>query len=396
MTQAGAHKKLTSQEMLAKLVSFDTTSCYSNLPLMDFVRSYFDQYGIATTLLTDQTGEKANLFATVGPVDRAGVVLSGHTDVVPVTGQAWETDPFDLQEDEGLLYGRGACDMKGFLAVALAKLPDMVAANLKSPIHFALSYDEEVGCLGAHALAAHVAQLPVSQKLCVIGEPTNMRPITGHKGIRNYQCHILGKECHSSLAPYGVNAVEVAAELIAYIKTVARRMQTEGPFNRNFDPPFTTVHVGTVAGGTSQNIVPNTCDFTFELRTVPEADPEALINEIRQYAFKHLEPHMQAIDPTTGIKFVATANVPSFDIRDDDPAVERVLGMSGANATAKVSFGTEAGIFANTGIPTVVCGPGDIEQAHKPNEFVAVEQLKKCEVFMDRLIDQQSKSSASA
>lgn len=382
-----SRKFFSSEEMLAKLVSFDTTSCNTNLELIHWVRDYLDGYGIASELIHDPTKNKANLHAVVGPVDCAGVVLSGHTDVVPVAGQNWSSDPFTLREKDDLLYARGTSDMKGFIAVALAKLPEMTKQPLKKPVHFALSYDEEVGCLGAHSLAAHIADLPVKPNLCIVGEPTGMKPITGHKGICDFDCVVHGKEAHSSLAPYAVNAVEAAAELVAHIKGIARRMEGEGPFNRQFDPPFTTLHVGIIKGGTALNIVPNRCDFSFEIRNIPEVNSETLVEEIRQHAFRVLEPRMKAIDPKTGFEFKPSARVPAFDIANDDKAVELVLALSGANATEKVSFATEAGIFQNQGIPTIVCGPGFIAQAHKPDEFVAREQLRKCENFIDRLLE---------
>jgi acetylornithine deacetylase len=378
---------LSSQEMLAKLVSFDTTSVKTNLELIHWVQNYLSEYGIKSTLIHDETKNKANLHAVVGPAEKPGVVLSGHTDVVPVEGQAWDSDPFKLRDHNDHLFARGTCDMKGFIAVALSKLPEMMKKPLLAPIHFAFSYDEELGCLGAHSLAEYIGKMPVKPKLCVVGEPTLMKTITGHKGICDLECTVHGKESHSSLAPYAVNAVEYAAELVAYAKSVARRIANEGPFNKQFDPPFTTVHVGVFKGGTALNIVPNKCEFSLEVRNIPEVDSEKIIEEIRQYAFKNLEPRMKDIDPKTGFEFKYTAGVHSFDIANDNPMVDLVLSLSGANSTEKVSFATEAGIFQQEGIPTVVCGPGSIAQAHKPNEFIAKEQLVKCEHFMDRLVD---------
>jgi acetylornithine deacetylase len=386
---------LSSREMLAKLVSFDTTSVRSNLDLIRWVQGYLDGYGVRSTLIYDETKNKANLHAAIGPEEKPGVVLSGHTDVVPVEGQDWSSDPFTLREHDGLLHARGTCDMKGFIAVALSKVPAMAQARdrLKAPVHFALSYDEELGCLGAHSLAGYLAGMPVRQKLCVVGEPTGMKVITGHKGICDFDCTVHGKEAHSSLAPYAVNAVEAAAEAVAYIRAVARRMASEGPFNNNFDPPFTTLHTGVFKGGTALNIVPNLCEFSFEIRNIPEVDADHLAEEIRQHVFKTIEPRMKEIDPKTGFEFRSAARVQAFDISNDDPAVELVRGLSGANAVEKVSFATEAGIFHGKGIPTVVCGPGHIAQAHKPDEFVAVEQMLKCEHFMDRLIDHLQKAA---
>jgi acetylornithine deacetylase len=386
-------KPMTSQEMLARLVSFDTISTKSNLELIHWVQQYLADFGITSRLIHDETRAKANLYAMIGPGDRPGVVLSGHTDVVPVEGQDWHSDPFDLRDHDDLLYARGTCDMKGFIAVALARLPEMAAKPLTAPLHFAFSYDEELGCLGAYSLAEYIGHMEVKPNLCIVGEPTGMKPITGHKGICDYDCAVHGREAHSSLAPYAVNAVEYAAELVAHIKHIARRMQSEGPFNKQFDPPFTTLHTGMMKGGTALNIVPNKCEFSFEIRSIPEVDPEALVDEIRQYAFKTLEPRMKDIDPTTGFDFKAAARVPSFDIDNNHAAVELVMSLSGGNAAEKVSFATEAGIFQQQGIPTVVCGPGFIAQAHKPNEYIAKEQILKCEHFIDRLINRMRQAA---
>lgn len=379
----------TSAEMLAKLVGFNTVSSNSNMELIEFVQEYLAEYGAESILLKDETGKKANLFGTIGPkdVEHGGFVLSGHTDVVPTEGQNWSTDPFVLTEKDGRLYGRGSSDMKGFIAVALAKLPEFAGRELKEPIHFAFSYDEEVGCIGARAIADHIKDAPFNPRICIVGEPTSMKPITGHKGVIDLSCVVTGHECHSSLAPYGANAVEASCELITYAKSVARRQASEGPFNNNFDPPFTTVHSGVIHGGTALNIVPNRCEFEIEIRDVPEADPAALAEEIRQYAWKKIEPALKDIDPKCGFNFTTYAEVPSFDIPNDHEAVELVQALSGANSAAKVSFATEAGLFQNAGIPTVVCGPGNIEQAHKPDEFVEIDQLRKCEVFMDRMLE---------
>lgn len=384
------HHTLSSREMLEKLISFDTISSKSNLALIHWVQDYLSSFGVQSHLVHDATKNKANLHAIIGPADVAGVVLSGHTDVVPVEGQAWDTDPFALHEHDGLLYGRGTCDMKGFLAIALAKVPQMVKMDLKEPLHFALSYDEELGCIGAHSLADHIANAAIKPKMCIVGEPTMMKPITGHKGICDMRCTIHGKESHSSLAPYAVNAVEAAAELVTYIRSVARRMASEGPYNRHFDPPFTTLQTGLFHGGTAVNIVPNNCEVGFEIRNIPEVDPEVVLEEIRQHAFKNIEPRMKDIDPTSGFEFKLSARAPSFDISNDHDVVEMVLALTGANAAEKVSFATEAGIFAAKGIPTVVCGPGSITQAHKPNEFIAQEQVLRCENFVDRLLEKMA------
>jgi len=381
------NKIYTSEEMLSKLISFNTVSDRSNMELIEFIQEYLEAFGIKSTLLHDEREKKANLYATIGHTDQPGVILSGHTDVVPVEGQDWDSDPFDLREQNGRLYGRGTCDMKGFIAVTLAKIPELLAANIQTPIHLAFSYDEEIGCLGAHKIAEHVETLDVKPKFCIVGEPTMMKPITGHKGVCDFECTVHGHECHSSLAPYGVNAVEYAAELVSYAKKIARRLEKEGPYNTDFTPPHTTVHTGIMKGGTAVNIVPNHCEFELEIRAIPEQDPAEIIGDIKKYAWKHLEPMMKDIDPKSGFEFKGIASVPAFDSQDDSDIVTFVKRLSGSNNVEKVSFATEAGIFQNAGVPTVVCGPGSIEQAHRPNEFVAVEQLRKCESFFDRMIE---------
>lgn len=380
-------KTMSSHDMLARLVGFDTVSHKSNLELIEFIRDYLDGYGVKSELIFDVSGTKANLCATIGPQDKPGVVLSGHTDVVPVEDQDWSHDPFDLVESNGKFFGRGTCDMKGFIAATLALVPEFVGMKLRRPIHFSFSYDEELGCLGVHDIIPHIEKFAAKPSLCIVGEPTGMKPITGHKGIWDYHCTVHGAECHSSLAPYGVNAVENAAEVIAYLKKMARRFAQEGPFDRSFDPPFTTVQTGTVRGGTATNIVPNKCDFEFEFRYIPGHAPEDILAEIREFIWKKLEPEMKAVDPRAGFDLREVVRVPAFDIDEEDAAVVLVKNLAESNSAARVSFGTEAGVFQDAGVPTVVCGPGSIEQAHKPDEFVAVEQMMRCESFLRRLTE---------
>lgn len=377
----------TAEAILARLVSFPTISSDTNLPLIDWVEGYLNAYGVTTKRFYDSSGQKAALHGVIGPVDAGGgAVLSGHTDVVPVEGQAWDSDPFVLHSDDDVLFGRGTCDMKGFLACMLARVPHMRSADLKAPIHLAFSYDEEVGCLGVADLAAAIAKTPVKPELCIVGEPTLMKPITGHKGIVDLRATVTGLEAHSSQIPYAVNAVEAAAELAVFVRSLARRMAEQEPYNVQFDPPFTTMQTGILRGGTAVNIVPNNCEIAFDIRPLPGTDVEALIEEIRQHAFRVIEPRMKDRDPRAGFQFRINAQVAAFAIADDHPAVAAVQAMSGANDTAKVSFATEAGIFHHHGIPTVVCGPGSIDQAHKPNEFVTRSQLRQTEALIERLI----------
>lgn len=377
----------SSRDILARLVAFDTVSHKSNLPLIHWVQRFLKEYGVSSTLLPDATGEKANLHAIIGPADVPGIILSGHTDVVPVEGQDWASDPFTLREHDGNYYGRGACDMKGFLACVLSRVPRLARAPLKKPVHLAFSYDEEVGCLGVRGFAPYLAALNARPEMCLVGEPSNMSLITGHKSVTRYVCTVRGREAHSSLAPYAPNAVEAAAELVAHIGAVARRLASEGPFNTQFDPPFASLMTGLIQGGAAVNIVPSRCEFSFEIRGLPEASAESLSEEIRQYAFKIIEPRMKDLDPTAGFEFKETVSTPGLDIGKDEPAVALIRALSGANEMKKVSFATEAGIFQAAGIPTVVCGPGSIEQAHKPNEYVAAAQITRCEGLLDRLTE---------
>lgn len=384
-----------SLQMIERLIAFDTTSRNSNLGLIEYVRDYLADLGAACELVYDATGQKANLYATLGPADRAGVALSGHTDVVPIDGQEWDTDPWQAVEQDGKLFGRGTCDMKSFVAVALAKAPAFAAADLKLPVHFAFSYDEEVGCLGVRPMLKRLAELPVRPAMAVIGEPTDMKVINAHKGKLSLTCYVRGFESHSSLAPTGVNAVEYAARLVVKLQELAQRKQAEGPFDEQFDVPHTTVHTGTIQGGTALNIVPKHCTFEFEFRNLPNEDPQALLAELERHAAE-LEAEMQAKRPGTGIRFEELSTFAPLDTPADHPVVSLAKALTGANATGKVAFGTEAGLFSESGIPAVVCGPGSIEQAHKPNEFVALEQVALCERFLDRLTERLVDGTATA
>ncbi len=372
--------------MIRKLVGFDTTSRESNLALIEFARDWLDGFGIKSELVFDGTRRKASLFATVGPEDKPGVLLSGHSDVVPVDGQDWHSEPFTATEKDDRLYARGSSDMKSFIAVALALVPDFVAAKLKTPIHFGITYDEEVGCLGVRPLIAALAKRYVKPRLCIIGEPTMMQPVIANKGKRSYVCRVRGHESHSALAHAGANAVEAAAEIVAYLKAMARQRRKEGPFDRDFMPPYSTVHVGTIQGGTALNIVPRDCRFEFEIRDLPGDDADALRAEIERFA-EGLLPEMRAVSGDVAIAFDETNVTPPLSTTPDAEIVQLAQALSGANATGKVSYTTEGGLYQQGGIPTVICGPGSIEQAHRPDEFVALDQVKQCAAFMQRLLE---------
>ncbi len=379
---------LVSVGMIRKLVGFDTTSRESNLALIGFVRDTLAGLGAESRLVHDESGRKANLYATLGPPGKPGIMLSGHTDVVPVDGQDWASDPFDLVEKDGRLYGRGAADMKSFIAVALALAPEFARRGLETPIHFALSYDEEVGCIGVRRLIDALNEMPVRPAMCIVGEPTEMKVVVAHKGKKSVRVAVRGLECHSSLAPAGVNAVQYAAELIAFITGLARRCAEEGPFDGEFDVPHTTLHVGTIEGGTALNIVPKDCRFEFEIRHLPDDDPEALFGEIRRHAEETLEPRMHAVSRECGFAWREMSAFPGLDTRAEAPVVNFAKGLAERNDHGKVAFGAEAGLISRRAdIPTVICGPGSVAQAHKPNEFVTLEQIARCEAFMRRLMD---------
>ncbi len=378
---------IDSVEMVRRLVGFDTTSRGSNLALIEFVRDYLDNYGVASELIFDEAGNKANLYATVGPAGVGGIMLSGHTDVVPVDGQDWRSDPFTVLATDGRLFGRGTADMKSFIAVALALLPKITKRNLRVPIHLAFSYDEEVGCRGARRLVSAIGGRPDRPRLCVVGEPTMMQPVTGHKGKRSFRCQVHGFECHSALTHLGVNAIEAAAEMVTQLKAMARRKREFGPFDPDYTPSYTTIQTGVIHGGTALNIVPKECSFDFEFRLLPGDDPEAGIAELRAFAQDRLLPDMLAVRSEAVIAFEELSAFPGLDTPDDAEITRLVSSLTGANGTGKVAFGTEGGLFQQAGIATIVCGPGSIEQAHKPDEFIDLDQIAQCESFVGRLFD---------
>lgn len=386
-----AQPSAASREMIERLIAFDTTSRNSNLDLIHFIRDYLGDLGVESEMVYDESGAKANLYATLGPADRPGIALSGHTDVVPIDGQAWTRDPWLVSEEDGKLFGRGTCDMKSFIAVCLAYAPRFLEQAKATPVHFCFSYDEEVGCLGVRPLLAHLAQKPVRPRMAIIGEPTGMRVVNAHKGKLSHRCHVHGFECHSSLAPHGVNAIEYAARIIVMLSDMTRRKAAEGPYDHAYDVPYTTAHSGTIEGGTALNIVPKDCAFEFEFRYLPSEDPQALLQEVVDYARKELLPAMQAVYPQAAVDFEEVSSFSGLDIPDDHEVVQLAKALTGANSTTKVAFGTEAGLISDAGIPAVVCGPGGIEQAHKPDEFIALDQVALCEAFMDRLCERLAK-----
>jgi acetylornithine deacetylase len=377
----------SAEEMLAHLIGFDTTSRDGNLPLIAFVEDYLDGWGVPHFRVDYEANKKTNLFATIGPAIAGGVVLSGHTDVVPVDGQPWTSDPFTLTQRGERLFGRGTCDMKGFLAVCLAEVPNFLRAGLKRPIHLALSCDEEVGCKGVRPLVAHIRDRLPRPGAVIVGEPTSMKVVNAHKSAVTFATEVTGHEAHSSLTHHGVNAILVAGELLSEISRIRDDLIARGDPSQRFDPPYSTVHVGVIEGGTAKNIIPRRCAFQWETRLLPTADPDEVPRRFEAFA-KRLEPAMHAVAPETGIATEAVNLVPGLAPEKDSPAELLALRLANANATHAVSYCTEAGLFQQIGIPAVICGPGSIEQAHKPDEYIETSELRKCEAFMAKLVQQ--------
>ncbi|KZL21032.1 Acetylornithine deacetylase [Pseudovibrio axinellae] len=377
---------MTSQEILAKLVSFDTVSAKTNLPLIKWVEEYLSDLGVSSSLLHDESGEKASLFATIGGSGDDGYILSGHTDVVPVAGQDWSSDPFTLREEDGLLYGRGSCDMKGFVACSLAKVPEMVKAPLSKPFHLMFSYDEETGCTGVQPVLRKLAGEGFKAEACFVGEPTDMQVVVAHKSKASYRAIFTGLSCHSSLAPQGVNAIHYAARLVAKLEDMARELAA-GPSDELFDLPYSTAHTGVMSGGTALNIVPEHCEVIFEFRVLPTESLSACMEEIKRYALEELLPEMRKVYDKADIEFVPYSEIPGLDTEVEANVTVLAKKLAGRNDHAKVAYGTEAGLVQSIlNVPTVVCGPGSIEQAHKPDEYIKQSELDKCDGFLDRLI----------
>jgi acetylornithine deacetylase len=374
------------RDILERLMAFDTVSSRPNRALMDYVAGLLAEVGIASVLVPDAGGGKANLWATVGPQGVGGVMLSGHTDVVPVEGQAWMKPPFALTEEGGRYYGRGAADMKGFVACAIAAMLEAARRPLKVPLHLALSYDEEIGCMGVRSLIDMLEGAPVRPRFCIVGEPTAMQVATGHKGKVALRATCVGREGHSALAPLALNALHLAADFIGVIRGVQARIAAEGPFDGDYDVPYTTVHAGKMNGGVQVNIVPNTAVIDFEIRSLAGVDVEALIAELRAGAEAVVAP-LRGDFPEAEIRVERLWDYPGLGTPTDAAVVNFVKGLTGANGTIKVAFGTEGGLFdARLGVPTVICGPGSMAQGHKPDEFVTVEQMARCEAMLAALV----------
>ena len=388
-----------SIDWLTRLIAFDTVSRHSNLALIEYVQSYCEQLGLSVDLTFNDAKNKANLFVTVAAGGNAnnsadiinhGLVLSGHTDVVPVDGQAWTSEPFVATIRGDKLYGRGACDMKGFIACALTLLPKAVelsnSGQLSRPLHLALSFDEEVGCLGAPLILADLKARGITPDYCIVGEPTNMAMVVAHKGIAVYRCRVHGKSAHSSLTATGVNAISYASRLIGYVDTLAEEISHRDDNDALFDVPYSTLSVGTIQGGTATNIVPNLCEFTFDYRNLPHMTQDDILLPI-QAKVAELSAQMQARAPETGIELTQEESVPAMTDNDSAELQALVVALTGDTQRHKVAYATEGGQFTNSGIPTIICGPGSIEQAHKADEYVKLNEIERCDSFLQRLLE---------
>jgi acetylornithine deacetylase len=372
-------------EILDHLIAFDTVSHRSNLGLLDFVQDLLQQAGADMTLISNDAGTKANLYATIGPTDRAGVLLSGHTDVVPTDGQNWTVPPFQLTPKDGRLYGRGTADMKGFLACALSSALNASRKALKTPLHLAFSYDEEIGCIGVRSLIDMLRDAPFRPLFCIVGEPTGMAVATGHKGKTALHAECIGKEAHSALAPTGLNAIHLAADFVTELRHIQAEIVKTGTKDADYDVPYTTVHVGKINGGTVVNIVPNLCRLDFEVRNIAQDDPALILAQMEKAAENIVK---KCKTPEAAINIGTAFTYPGLNTPTDAQVVSFVKSLTGANGTIKMAYGTEGGLFdRELDIPTVICGPGSMTQGHKPDEYITVKQLEKCDAALGTLVE---------
>ena len=370
--------------MLKTLVGFPTVSKDTNLPLIDFVDDWLRENGVEAVRILNDVGTKANLYATIGPMVEGGVVLSGHSDVVPIDGQPWDTDPFELTQNEDKLYGRGTCDMKGFSAIALSLVPEM--KSLRKPIHIALSYDEEIGCLGAPRLIKQMKEQIPQPAAVIVGEPSMMDTVTAHKGLSAFRTVVTGYEAHSSQTHRGVSAVMNAARLINWLSERDSHFKDSTPINNGFSPHHTTVHAGVVHGGTALNIISRKCEFLWDVRTIPDGPAANVYSEFQEYCNDILLPTMRSVHKGADIQTTALADVPPMREILDNPALKLAQDLTGNTVRSRVAYVAEAGQFQEAGFPTVICGPGSIDQAHQPNEFISINQMEQGEQFLRKLI----------
>ena len=377
---------MSTLDYLEKLLSFDTTSAHSNSELITWVQSELLAMGAIVKIIPNEDGSKANLFATLGPKDSGGVMLSGHTDVVPVTGQDWTVPAFSMTRRDGKVFGRGTTDMKGFIASMMTAAREASVQNLKTPLHLALSYDEEVGCIGVRSMIDMLNNAPIRPQMCIVGEPTGLLVATGHKGKIAARAKCIGCAGHSALAPFAVNALYLANDFITKLRKVQETLRLGATQDHDYDVPYTTLHVGRIKGGGALNIVPHLCELDFEIRNLAQDDAAEILNNLTQAA-KSIALEAQNIASEANIEIEVFNTYPGLDTASNEPVVGFVKSLTGANSTIKVAYGTEGGLFdQRLGVPTVVCGPGDMAQGHKPDEFITETQLSACDAMLDNLI----------
>ena len=381
-----------TKTILKELIAYPTVSSDSNLALIEWIAERLESLGATVEILQDPSGTKANLFATLGPAVDGGVVLSGHSDVVPVADQDWTHDPFDMIEKDGKLYGRGSCDMKGFIAATLAMAPVFAEADLKRPVHFAFTHDEETGCIGARSLIKDITNLSIKPAIAIIGEPTSMRVIEGHKGCFEYTTHFVGLEGHGSAPSLGVNAAEYAARYVLRLLDLKEKLRARTPASSQFEPPESTINIGGIHGGVAPNVIVGKAHIDWEMRPVQESDGEFVKHDLQHYVDNELLPAMKAVHPQASINTQCHGEVFGLEPMDENEARDLVAELTGANGAELVAFGTEAGLFQSIGMDAVVCGPGSITEAHKPDEYVAVEQLEQCLVMLTKLTERLTKA----
>ena len=381
---------LNYRDILQQVIAFNTTSHLSNLQIIDYIKKYLDNYDISSTIFPNENGQKASLYATIGPATESGIGLSAHTDVVPVTGQEWATDPFTLTEKDQRLYGRGTCDMKGFLACVLAMVPEFKSKKLKMPIHLLFSYDEEIGCIGVRPMINKLGTELVKPKYVIVGEPTSMQVVDAHKGIQSYMTEVTGFEAHSSVPENGVNAINYANLLIMKLMQISEEAKSFA--NDRFLPSYSSIHIGTIEGGTARNIIPKKCRFFWEIRSLPGFNVQAVLDELNAYS-EELMIDMRKTYQDASIITDCHNQVSAFATSDNKQGQHLkslVMKWAGQNDTFAVSYATEAGLFETGGCPTVVCGPGNIEQAHKPDEYIEIRELEKCMQFLKKVSEYAS------
>lgn len=376
-------------DILGKLIGFKTVSYQSNLEMLDFIKNYLNSFEIDCQFIYSDDKKRANLLACIGPKNstKPGIIVSGHTDVVPTAGQPWTKPDFTMVEEDGRLYGRGTADMKGFIAAVLGVVPYWTQLELSRPIYLAFSYDEEVGCLGVRSLLDVVSQMAVQPIACIVGEPTELKPVYGHKGKVALRCEVKGLSAHSAYTNKGVNAIEYAVDLISKIKDIAHDLQVPEKENPRFDPPWSSIQVGVIKGGQAINIVPEKCEFDFEIRSLPGVDIEVILAEIKAYAELQLVPKMQEISETCQITFTELSAYPSLQTEPCSFVAQLIQKLTGITTDLTVSYGTEGGLFNQQGIESVVYGPGSMDQGHKPDEFIEISQLELCDQVLKELGD---------